>query len=233
MPATKTIDDGGFPKKIISLSAYDMSLLRSTHSKSNKQLIEAGAAKLVLRYFEHLIDAKARSNPSSLHHVYEFDMAGDKNARLFKGSVNPSPAGAIINFSFINAKQPNRNGYMFYKKAEVMESGQTVTIAPKTSKYLTYRLRDGRFIKTQKPSVVNNPGGPVAGNFAAEFSQFNGKIAQKVLREFRYFEKVNDNIKMKRTRIVPRINALSLSDYANQARSDAAQVAMEANRSVS
>lgn len=230
MATLKAFNDGGFSKKIFSLTSYDSALLRDVHFGKNKQLIEMGAAKLVVKYFEHMVDAKARSNPSSLHHVYEFDRSGDKEARLFKSKVTNSPVGAVISFSFIDAKQPNRNGYMFYKKAEIMESGTTVIIKPRKSKFLSYMLDDGRFVKTQKPSVVTNPGGPVAGNFSSELNEFTGYQASKVLKEFRFFEKVNDNIVMKRQQIVPRINALSISNYASQAKLDATKIAMEAYR---
>lgn len=232
MPSLKPVNDGGFIQKIFTLTEYDMSLLKNVHSKKNKALIESGAAKLVVSYFEHLIDAKARVNPSSLHHVYEFDMAGTKEARLFSSRVDQTPAGALITFRFKDTKYPNRNGYMFYKKAQIMEAGSTVIVKPRNSKYLKYKLKNGRFVVTQNPSIITNPGGDVAGNFEAELKDFNGTQAGVVLREFKYYDKVNDNIKRKRTMIVPRINRQTLANAIQQGKVDASRIALEANNSV-
>ncbi|NDB83846.1 MAG: hypothetical protein EB127_14145 [Alphaproteobacteria bacterium] len=231
MVSIKAFHDGGFPKKVLALTSYDSTLLRKVHSGKNRSMIEAGAAKLVMKYFESYVDAKARSNRLELQHVYEFDMPGNRDARLFKGTVTPTPVGAVINFSFKTAKKPNKFGYSFPQKASVMESGQTVTIKAVKSKYLSYRLDDGRFVRTSKTSVVTNPGGDVKNNFSNEFKQFQSYQAKRVLKDFGYFERVNANIKMKRRMIAPRINSMALSNYAAQAAADADQIAFAVMRS--
>jgi len=229
MSSLKTIKDGDFTKKVFSLTKYDSSLLAGVHSGANKALIQLGAARLVTRYFEHLVDAKARVNPGALHHVYEFDMAGKKDARLFESKFVPTSKGTVIMFSFKKAKKPNREGYMFYQKADIMESGKTVIIKPKNKKHLRYTLSNGKIIITSKPSVVTNPGGDVAGNFNSEFKNFTVYQATRVLKEFKYFERVNANIANKRRRIVPQINAAPLADYAQRAIIDSTQIALEAS----
>ena len=45
----------------------------------------------------YYIDSKARSNPSSLHHVYEWNRVGDMGARLFSFNVNATK----YNISFL------------------------------------------------------------------------------------------------------------------------------------
>lgn len=230
MVSIKTFDDGNFSKKIISLTKYDSAILTNVHKGKNKSMIEAGAARLLMRYFELYLDARARSNPSMLHHVYEFDMTGKKEARLFKGKVAESPAGAIISFSFRPTKRPNRFGYMFFNKAQIMEDGTPVLIKPKHSKYLQYKLKNGRFIKTQKPSFVPKPGGEVKNNFRSEFDQFGSVQAKQVLSDFKFFERINDKIAAQRDRVVPKINTSTLSNYVAQAALDAAVIAMGASR---
>ena len=231
MPSIKKnrggVNTDGFPEKLLSLTKYDMKLLTGLYlSKKNKMVIERAASNLVARYFEAYIDSKARANPKSLHHVYEFDMAGKKDSRLFKRNVSTGVGGTTISYKLINAKLPNREGYPFPQKARIMEDGLTVTIRPKGSGYLQYRLADGRFVKTRKPSVVTNPGGDVANNFTSEFNNYMLRRAKSVLKEYRFFERINDNYRMKRKLIMPRINNLSIIDPTMSAISDANQIAL-------
>ena len=166
------VNTGGFPEKVISIAKYDIDLITSLHMKpSNKMTIERGAANIVATYFEYYLDTKARSNPEKFHHVYEFDKTGDADRRLFKKNLSSTAEGAIISFSFKPAKRPNREGYLFSNKASIMESGETVIVKPKSSKYLMYRVDEtGIFVKTSKPSVIRYPGGQyVKGAFKNEF----------------------------------------------------------------
>lgn len=229
MPSKKTFNDDDFAKKIIALSNYDCSLV-STVYESQRGLIEAGAAKILVKYFEHLVDAKARANPELLHHVYEFNMSGKKEGRLFKSKIIQTDVGAVVSFSFKPSKKPNNNGYMFYNKAQVMESGQTVIIRPKKSKYLVYRLNDGRFIKTSKPSIVSNPGGPVKGNFEKEFNQFMSVTGNIVLKNSKYFERINSMIELKRDITAPSINRLTTLNFVAKGTADGMSIAQEAYR---
>lgn len=230
MSSLKAFKDGDFTGKIFSLTTYDSTLLKSVHSGANKALIEYGAARLVTRYFEFLVDARARANPSSLHHVYEFDKVGKESARLFSSKLTSTSKGVVISFNFKKAKKPNREGYMFYNKAQIMEDGQQVIIKPKEKIALSYRLKNGTFVVTKKPSVVSNPGGKyVKGSFESEFKNFNVHQANRVLKEFNFFQRVNLNIANKRKRVSPQINSAPLSNYAQKAIIDSAQIALEAS----
>lgn len=225
--ARRSVDDGGMPDKILALSAYDISVISSVHSGANKKTIENNAAKIVASYFENLIDAKARANHSTLHHVYEFDQTGQKDARLFKKTISNSGAGAVISFTFLDSKMPNRNGQIFYKKAIVMEKQlKPVVISPKTAGFLMFQLQDGSFVKTKKSIVVRNPGGNTKNMFANEFNSFISVSGNRILKDINYFEKINSSIKLKRSSIIKSINAGLTSDTAQRAVQDSVMIAL-------
>ena len=223
------IDTGGMPEKILALTEYDMALLNRLHvKKDNKMLIEKGAANIIAEYFMRFVDARARASHKRFHHVYEWDKTGDSNARLFKKNITPTPAGTVIKFSFTKSKEPNRNGHIFANKASVMEYGETVVIRPKSSKFLVYQI-DGRQIVTSQPSVVENPGGvAVQGSFASEWKNFSHYQARGVLKQFKYFELINQAIKTKRKVVIPRISRGMISGMISEASKDASSIAMKA-----
>jgi hypothetical protein len=225
--ARRSVDDGGMPDKILALNAYDMSVISSVHSGSNKKIIENNAAKIVASYFESLVDAKARANHSSLHHMYEFDQTGQKNARLFKKNISNSGAGAVISFTFLDSKMPNRNGQIFYKKAIVMEKqSKPVVISPKSAGFLVFQLDDGSFVKTKKTIVVRNPGGDTKNMFENEFNSFISTSGNRVLNDINYFGKINSSIRLKRSSIIKSINSGLTSDAAQRAVQDSVMIAL-------
>lgn len=225
--ATKAFDTGKFVEKILSLSSYDMTILQTLYNNPiNKQKINRGAAFLIKNYFNEYMDARARQNPTSYHHVYEFDKTGNSSSRLFQATViNSADGGAILNYSFVNAKEPNREGFPFPNKAEIMESGQTVTITPKRSRYLRYELEDGRFITSEK-SIVRNPGGvEVQGSFESTFNRFMVSQGGNVLQKFGFFQKIEQSLIVKRKLSIPRINYGMKADAINRAKIDAMNIA--------
>lgn len=219
------LNDGGMPNKIMQLSEYDISLIANLHSGPNKKLISRNAAKIVAKYFEEYIDAKARANRESLHHVYEFNMSGDKKARLFKSSVEPSETGATISFNFINSSVPNDNGQIFYRKAYVMEQQRPVTIKPKNSEYLVFKLDNGTFVKTRKTIVVQRPGGETKNQFSQEFDSFISTSAPRVLAESNFFRRINNFLKLRRSSAIVKINSGTLGVAVSSAKQDAAAIA--------
>jgi len=226
---SRRVDTGGMPEKIIALTQYDMAILTKLHkSDENKIAIERGAANLVANYFEKFLDARARANRERFHHVYEWDRTGDKDARLFKRNIATTAQGSTITFKFTKSKEPNRNGYIFYNKASVMEAGQTVIIRPRNKKFLVYTI-NSQMIVTTKPSVVSNPGGiAVKGAFAEEWKSFSAYQARSVLKQFRYFELINQAIKTKRKVVVPKINRGMITGMIAQAEADASSIASKA-----
>lgn len=218
---------GLFSEKILAMSTYDSLIIQKLYADpANKQKINRGAALLLKNYFDQYVDMRARQNPNAYHHVYEFEKTGETSARLFKANVTNSADGsAIISYSFISAKTPNQDGYAFPQKASVMESGETITITPKRGKYLKYQLSDGRFVTSEK-SIVENPGGPeAAGSFEQTFKGFMAGQANVVLTKFRFFNKIEDAMIIKRRLMIPRINSGMIADAAARAKADADNIA--------
>jgi hypothetical protein len=223
--ARKAFNTGKFSEKVLAISSYDGTVITDLYQNPvNKERINRGAAFLIKNYFEEYLDSRARQRPSAYHHVYEFDRTGDKKSRLFKATVTSNANNSFINFNFIKAKAPNRQGYAFPNKAEVMEKNDTISIRPRRGKYLKYRLKDGRFI-TSSQSIVSNPGGDeVAGSFEKTFNEFMIRQAPAVLTKFGFFKRIELGILEKRRLIIPRINSGMVSDAVRTAKRDAKQL---------
>lgn len=225
--ATKAFNTGKFSEKVLALSTYDGTLLQSLYvNPINKQKINRGAALLIKNYFNQYLDSKARQNPSAYHHVYEFDKTGNPSARLFNAVIsNTSDGTAVINYSFTPAKEPNREGFPFPNKAEIMEEGQTVIVTPKKAQYLRYELEDGRFVSSKK-SVINNPGGTqVKGSFESTFRGFIASQGPVILNRLGFFKKIEQVMINKRRLMIPRINSGMVTDASMRGKMDAMNIA--------
>lgn len=223
----KVFNTGKFSEKVLAMSTYDSLILENLYQNPiNKQKINRGAAFLIKNYFNEYLDMRARQDQESYHHIYEFNKTGNSSARLFQANVTSTVDGsAIINYSFTTAKDPNKYGYTFPEKASIMESGQTITVTPKRGKYLRYRLSNGRFVTSQK-SIIDNPGGPkVAGSFEKTFKEFMVGQANIVLQQFKFYNKIEDAMIIKRKLMIPRINSGMVSDAAAKAKMDADNIA--------
>lgn len=223
--ARMAFNTGKFMEKALAMATYDGTLLTDLYQNPvNKEKINRGAAFIVKNYFDEYMDSRARQDSKSFHHVYEFDRTGEKSARLFKGTVVSNGDFATIKYSFTPAKMPNRFGYEFANKAEVMEENNPVYIYPKNGTYLKYKLSNGRFIKSRF-SYVRNPGGQkVAGSFEKTFNQFMNTKGKTVLEKFQFFRKIEAAFLTKRRLMVPRINAGMVTDAVTSAQKDAAQI---------
>lgn len=222
----KAFNTGKFAEKVLSLSSYDNTLLTDLYlNPINKEKINRGAAFIIKNYFSEYLDARARQNPYAYHHVYEFDKTGDKDSRLFKAKVTSNANGAMVSFNFIEAKEPNREGYAFPLKAEVMEKGDPIIITAKRGKYLKYTLENGQFITTTE-SFVRNPGGTQAqGSFEKTFNTFMNTQGTQVLKKFGFFKMIEQGIIQKRRLVIPRINSGIVADAIRSARKDAGAIA--------
>lgn len=134
----------------------------------NKKLGEYTADALSL-----YIDAQARSNPESLHHVYEWGATGDRNSRLFE--IKSTASKRIITFSgnFLKSKVPSPSSdAIFYDKASVMENGIEIVVEPKFSDVLAFEA-DGEMVFTTNSIFIANPGGEeVEGSFGKTVENF-------------------------------------------------------------
>ncbi len=140
-------------------------------SESFKRQFRTVIFNQIEKEFGQYIDAKARTSPKSLHHVYEWKKIGQPEARLFK--LNQLE-GQGISFKISTELLPStsfvptgkgRHRHVFSNKAEVMESGKPVIISPKYSERLVFEI-DGNTIYMPKGAsvTVNRPGGPGSTN---------------------------------------------------------------------
>lgn len=140
------------------------------------------------------IDSKARMNPESLHHVYEWNGVGNSSARLFK--ITPTAGINSITFSasFIPSKSTSSTSdEPFEQKAEIMEEGVSITVEPRNSDFLVFES-DGETVFTNKAITIEYPGGPATvSGFANAVDEFFGyyftnSIMQGLLNKLSYPE---------------------------------------------
>lgn len=220
--APKAFNTGKFAEKVMAITSYDGTLISDLYlNPTNKQKINRGAAFIIKNYFNEYMDLKARQNSRAYHHVYEFNKVGQNDSRLFKATVTDTVDGAVLSFNFTQAKNPNKQGYPFPNKAEVMENGETIIITPKRGKYLKYSLEDGRFVTSTK-SIVENPGGDyVQGSFEEAFRNFTKTQGTQILQRFGFFKRIERGIIEKRKLVVPRINSGIVTNMIATAKKDA------------
>jgi hypothetical protein len=118
------------------------------------------------------IDSAAKSNPQFLHHVYEWYQSGNPDSRLFEIKFNIK-GGNILFTSQFKQSQSIANGARepFYDKANIMENGGNLRIAPKNAQVLAFQI-NGEDVFTPNPVTIKNPGGRVQGEFENIFDQF-------------------------------------------------------------
>ena len=123
----------------------------------------------VIEVLKRYVDIQARSNPSALHHVYEWYQTGSPSARLFDITYSVSNLGLSVNSTFSQSRSVSKDGNVpFYDKARIMEQGVPVTITPKKS--VLVFSESGNTIFTRKSVSVRNPGGD--GSFEKIFDEF-------------------------------------------------------------
>lgn len=161
-----------FRRQLDNLVDYSVGFLEG--AEYGKKIFLENLGKGTIEALKLYVDAMARSNPQMLHHVYEWNQIGSKNARLFDVSYSVSNIGLSI-FSNFKQSQSVKNGsnVPFYNKAKIMEIGQTITIKPKNSKVLVFTNSDGESVFTKKKVTVKNPGGLyVQGSYEETFDNF-------------------------------------------------------------
>lgn len=194
-----------------AMAAINYEVMVAWHSMGStaaKQRFMADAYPALKVGLGEYIDAKAHTNPKSLHHVYEWGMVGEPAGRLWKTKMTRTGSGSMrIQYYFVNSKRvvpinpilkkPGPSGsfvsksHVFKEKAIVMEGGNPVVITRKSSKFLAIpqgRFDGGKFGKeitfTKGPIVVRNPGGTATKlGFSKAFSMwFRSGLATKYLK---------------------------------------------------
>lgn len=132
------------------------------------------------------VDAQARANPESLHHVYEWGAVGNESARLFK--VQSTASKRVIHFegNFLpSSSTSDTSTEPFTDKANIMENAIGVTISPREASVLAFE-DDGEMVFTMNEIYIAHPGGDaVAGSFGRVVEDFFGNyFTSHLLRPF-------------------------------------------------
>ena len=119
------------------------------------------------------IDIKAKANPESLHHVYEWGRVGDPSARLFQIFAIPSKNNIRFAGEFLPSSGLSENSNEpFVDKANVMENRISIVVEPRSSDFLAFDI-DGEQVFTVNSVFIENPGGDaVAGSFGKAVDDF-------------------------------------------------------------
>jgi hypothetical protein len=174
--------NGTFNKQLRNLVEYSFGFIEGVQRGKQMFMMQLGeGTKLILEQF---IDASARQNPESLHHVYEWYQTGSPSARLFDINYTVSNLGLSLMSTFRQSTSvQNGSKEPFYNKARVMEAGIAVRIAPKNTERLVFDV-DGTLVATPNPVTVTSPGGAsVQGSFGNVFDLFvNRYFTQAIMK---------------------------------------------------
>lgn len=165
------LDTTHFSKTLRNAVAYSKGFLRG--AEQNKTVFNMQLAELTLEVLYRYIDSKARMNPDSLHHVYEWNMVGDESGRLFVLNAKPTQRSIWITGEFLPSKSVSESSdEPFRDKANVMENAIAIEIEPRSSGVLAFE--DGNeTIFTTNSIFIENPGGDeVAGSFGRAVEEF-------------------------------------------------------------
>lgn len=164
-----------------------------TANKAFQRLFKTTIFNQIDKDFGLFIDSQARTKPKSLHHVYEWNKAGQTAGRLFKlNRMDSIGLSFKINYDLKlskssvptkNRKQKSR--YVFANKAAVMEKGMPITIRPKSAERLVFEI-DGEvvFMPKGKSVTVRSPGGRASTNqFNLAYSRyFSGPMVSNSIK---------------------------------------------------
>lgn len=177
-----TFNSNQFKKDMNNIVNYSIGFLEGVHRGKTVFLKTLGMQTVEL--MKEFIDSNARVNPQMLHHIYEWNMTGSPDARLYDISYTTSNLGLSFKSSFSQSTSiKNGSRVPFYDKARIMEQGIPVTIRPKVAQVLAFD-DNGEQVFTRGPVQVMNPGGTeVEGGFEKVFDMFFNKyFSQAFLR---------------------------------------------------
>lgn len=142
--------------------------------------------EFTVQALEKYIDAAARANPESLHHVYEWNQTGSPSARLFK--INSRASKRVIHFEgkFLQSSSISQeNSEPFKDKAYIMENAIAIQVEPRASNVLAFES-DGGMVFTSNAIYIEHPGGDaVAGSFGRVVDDFfDNYFTNGLLRPF-------------------------------------------------
>lgn len=159
-----TIDTSEVERVVTNTIAYNEGFVAGVHEGLQMLLQKIGAT--VVEAIGKFIDMMAAGNPAALHHIYEWGSVG--GARLFE--FDYAVGGNTVTFH----GETTQSGSIaptadrpFYNKADVMETGQSVSIEP----YGEALMFNGIFVR-RTVHVANPGGGGTVGQFQRVTDQF-------------------------------------------------------------
>jgi hypothetical protein len=187
-----SFDSTQFEKEMKNVIEYSTGFLEGAQ-RGKIHLLE-NIGKTIVEGIKQFIDANARVNPESLHHIYEWYRVGSPDARLFEIEYKATHVGLSFNSTFSQSTSIREGSNApFYDKARIMEEGIPVTIIPKARKPLVFEDM-GETVFTKAPVFIANPGGDgVGGSFQRIFEQFFSQyFSQSFLKSSGILDHLND-----------------------------------------
>lgn len=211
-------------------------IAKLTESQKFKQVFRDTIFNQIMKDFGEYIDAKARSNPKTLHHVYEWKKLGVESGRLFQLTMSHSEGTSFkIKYQFNPSKTavPSSKGkrrHVFVNKASVMEAGLPLIIRPRHAQRLVFEI-DGRTVFMPKGASVNirRAGGVRATNqFHLAYARFfNSNLVSESIKKSG-FQKIFNSASAKALRIPSSIRKVKYEFNANTVRTEADAAVMAA-----
>ena len=177
-----TFNSNQFKKDMNNIVNYSLGFLEGVQRGKTVFLKTLGME--TVEVMKEFIDSNARVNPEMLHHIYEWNLTGSPEARLYDISYTVSNLGLSFKSSFSQSRSiKDGSRTPFYDKARIMENGIPVTIRPRAAQVLAFD-DNGETVFTRGPVEVLNPGGTeVEGGFEKTFDMFfNRYFSQAFLR---------------------------------------------------
>ena len=165
--------------------AIDYSTGFANGAEQNEQYFNNQLAEIIKEAFYKYVDSVARLEPDRLHHIYEWEQSGVDTARLFRIEAFSGRQSIrfVTEFMQSTSTSPSANE-PFVDKASVMEAGTMITITPRGDGPLAFEGDDGEMVFTNSEVTIENPGGNVAGQFAAVAREFfENYLDQALLKE--------------------------------------------------
>ena len=182
--------------KVSAMLYYQSSVIaKLTKNKSFINTFNNTIYAQIEKDFGLYMDAKARTQPKSFHHVYEWKKAGKPSGRLFiMKRIDSGGLGFKTSYEFIQSKSlvPTKKGkhrHVFANKAMVMEAGNPVVIKPRNSERLVFDINGYTVFMPKGASVtVNKPGGiGVRNSFRMAYEHFfKGQLVNESIRKSKF-----------------------------------------------
>ena len=199
-------------------------------SKTFENLFKKVLFDQIQNDFSSYIDSQARVKPKSLQHVYEWSKQGQPEARLFKlDKMFSDGLNLTFSYSFKKSKESvtnkySKRKYVFANKAEVMEEGIPVVIAPKYAERIVFDTGAGYTVYMPKGAsvAVRSPGGVAAKqSFQIEFKRFfTGQLVSESIKRSG-FQKIFDAKMQKALKLPTAVKKIKYSFSPNSLRVEA------------